>query len=73
MNKLFKPIAISLGIYAVLSLADGFIALPLRQLSSMFSYFFLKAAAFPVMLEGTTLSTQTWRFDVIPACNAQQL
>jgi EpsI family protein len=69
VNKLAKPLIAGLLCYLLLSLLDGFIASSLRQTSSWIAYIFLKAAAFPVVLEGNTLSTPNMRFDVIPACN----
>ena len=70
MNKVITKAAIlAAGLFFILELLDGFISVPLRELSTWVSYTFLKMGSFPVDKQGTLLSTPRMSFDVIPACS----
>ena len=57
------------GVFFFLALVDGFIATPLREISSILAHFFLQICSFPVTRQGTILSTRDLTFDVVPACS----
>ncbi|MCM8530218.1 MAG: exosortase/archaeosortase family protein, partial [Lentisphaeraceae bacterium] len=70
MNKVLIKAAILASIlFVILEQLDGFISVPLREISTWLSYTFLKMASFPVDKQGTLLSTPRMTFDVIPACS----
>ncbi|MBI4566721.1 MAG: exosortase/archaeosortase family protein [Planctomycetes bacterium] len=57
------------GVFLVLELAEPFIALPLREISSAVAHFLLGAGGLAVTRNGTILSTPRMTFDVVPACS----
>ena len=56
-------------IYIVLSTFDGFIAVPLREISSRIAAFVLNSLSIFVERTGTILATKNFRFEVVPACS----
>ena len=55
--------------FAVLSYLDGWLALPLRELSSILAEGVLALIGYPVTRTGTILATPNFTFDVVPACS----
>ncbi len=55
--------------FAVLSYLDGWLALPLRELSSVLAEGVLALIGYPVTRTGTILATPNFTFDVVPACS----
>ncbi len=62
-------IATAAGVFFFLTMADSFIATPLRQVSSVISHFLLELCSLPVTRQGTILTAGDLRFDVNPACS----
>ncbi|HVE13168.1 MAG TPA: archaeosortase/exosortase family protein, partial [Elusimicrobiota bacterium] len=63
------PLTVAAAVFLLLETIDGFIAVPLRELSSVLVQLFLGAFGFPIRRAGTILSTPTMSFDVVPACS----
>jgi EpsI family protein len=68
-EQIWIAAAIAIVIYITLELADGFIALPLREMSSRISAWILNALSIRTVRTGTILSTENFTFDVVPACS----
>jgi EpsI family protein len=62
-------LAVAGAAYAVLDLLEGFIALPLREWSSVIAAGLLRLAGFAVERSGTIISTGRSSFEVVPACS----
>ena len=58
-------------VFAGFELVDDHIGLWLRQISSVLAGWCLDLAGYPVVREGTILSTERFRFDVVPACSGE--
>ena len=63
------PVTVAAAVFLLLESVDGFIAVPLRELSSALVQLFLSAFGFPITRAGTILSTPKMTFDVVPACS----
>ncbi len=63
------PGVLASAIFLVLEGIDGFVAVPLRELSSVLVDLLLSAFGFPVTRQGTILATPRVTFDVVPACS----
>jgi len=61
--------SVAAGVFLVFELVSGFVAVPLREFSSVLAHFFLEIIGFPVTRQGTILSTPRATFDVVPACS----
>ena len=61
--------AAAAGVFVVFDSVSAFVAVPLRELSSILAHGFLSAIGFPVTRSGTILSTPKATFDVVPACS----
>jgi len=61
--------AIGILIYIVMDQIEGFIALPMREVSSQISSFILNALSIKTLRTGTILATDNFTFDVVPACS----
>lgn len=68
-EQIWIAAAIAMVVYVVLDQIDGFIALPLRELSSRLSAWVLNALSIKTVRTGTILSTENFTFDVVPACS----
>lgn len=68
-HRLWVVIAVAGAVFAVLDLLDGFIALPLRECSSVIAAALLDLAGFAIERNGTVISTGRSVFDVVPACS----
>ncbi|MBA3685478.1 MAG: EpsI family protein [Planctomycetes bacterium] len=62
-------LAVAAIAYVVLDHLDGAIALPLRELSTVFAAVMLDLVGYPITRAGTILSTDRFTFDVVPACS----
>jgi exosortase/archaeosortase family protein len=60
---------VAAGVFLIFEIASAFIAVPLRELSSILAKVVLDVTGFPVMRHGTILSTPEVTFDVVPACS----
>jgi len=63
------PLTVAAAVFLVLESIDGFIAVPLREFSSILVQLFLGTFGFPITRTGTILSTPTMTFEVVPACS----
>jgi EpsI family protein len=63
------PVTVAAAVFLLLESIDGFIAVPLRELSSVLVQLFLSALGFPITRAGTILSTPKMIFDIVPACS----
>jgi exosortase/archaeosortase family protein len=63
------PLTVAAAAFLLLETIDGFIAVPLRELSSVLVQLFLGTFGFPITRTGTILSTPTMTFEVVPACS----
>ena len=63
------PVTVAAAVFLLLESIDGFIAVPLRELSSVLVHLFLSAVGFPITRSGTILSTPKMIFEVVPACS----
>jgi EpsI family protein len=61
--------AVAIVIYILLSAAEPYMALPLRECSAKISSALLNALSIPVTRNGTILATDRFTFDVVPACS----
>jgi EpsI family protein len=68
-EQIWIAAAVAIVIYIVLDQIDGFIALPLRESSSRISAWILNALSIKTVRTGTILSTESFTFDVVPACS----
>ena len=62
-------LTVAAAVFLLLESIDGFIAVPLRELSSILVQLFLGAFGFPITRAGTILSTPRMTFEVVPACS----
>src|SRR5262245_47205097 len=63
------PLAVASAVFLLLESVDAFIAVPLRELSSVLVQLFLGTFGFPITRAGTILSTPRMTFEVVPACS----
>jgi EpsI family protein len=68
-EQLWIAAAIGIAIYIFMDQVDGFIALPMREISSRASAFILNALSIKTVRTGTILATDNFTFDVVPACS----
>jgi exosortase len=61
--------AVAAVVFLVFESVSAFVAVPLRELSSILAHGLLSAIGFPVTRLGTILSTPKATFDVVPACS----
>src|SRR5688572_12183169 len=61
--------AVASVVFIVFESVSAFIAVPLREISSILAQGMLAAIGFPVTRTGTILSTPKATFDVVPACS----
>jgi EpsI family protein len=64
-----RVLAIAAIAYVILAYADGFLALPLREISSVIASWILDIIGYPVERRGTILATERFSFEVVPACS----
>jgi len=62
-------VAIALIVYVGLSMADAWIAMPLRSVSTKIAYLGLKMMGLPIELQGVIMTTPNLVFEVVPACS----
>lgn len=62
-------VAIALLVYVGLSMADAWIAMPLRSVSTNLAYLGLKMMGLPIELQGVIMTTPNLVFEVVPACS----
>lgn len=68
-QQLIQILIPTLGIYILMSLLDGWIAMPMRVGSTWIALGLLKIPGLPFELQGATLVAPDFVFEVIPACS----
>lgn len=68
-SALFVFGSIAIFLYIVLSNADPWIGVPLREISSRIAAFVLNSLSIFVERNGTILATKNYEFSVVPACS----
>lgn len=68
-QQLIQILIPTLGIYILMSLLDGWIAMPMRVGSTWIALGLLKVPGLPFELQGATLVAPEFVFEVIPACS----
>jgi EpsI family protein len=63
------PVTVAAAVFLLLESIDGFIAVPLREITSVLVQLLLGAFGFPITRSGTILSTPKMTFEVVPACS----
>lgn len=68
-SSLFISAGLALAIYLILDAVEGFIALPLREISSVIATLLLNSISYAATRNGTIISTDNFTFEVVPACS----
>lgn len=61
--------SVAAGVFLIFEGVSAFVAVPLRELSSILAQALLDVVGFPITRQGTILSTPRATFDVVPACS----